>query len=208
MAAAEALEAEGALVLRPGSGESMDPEQAAERMGRLDILVHVARPSRPLAFRDRDDDDWAADLGARIGEPIRLARAAAAVMAGTGGGSLVFVVTLDALHAYAGHADASVAMGALLGLVRTLAVEFAPIGVRANAVLVGPLADAAGGQDPELLERTLLRSPSKRCVTAQEAAAAIAFVAGPGAAFMTGSSLRVDGGWASLNQAPDGMRFR
>ena len=86
--------------------------------------------------------------------------------------------------------------------------SFAPIGVRANAVLVGPLAVAADGQDPELLERTLLRSPSGRCVTAREAAAAIAFVAGPGAAFMTGTSLRVDGGWASLNQAPDGMRFR
>jgi NAD(P)-dependent dehydrogenase (short-subunit alcohol dehydrogenase family) len=41
----------------------------------------------------------------------------------------------------------------------------------------------------------------------EEAAAAIRFVAGPDAGFMTGQTIRVDGGWASLNQSPEGMRF-
>jgi len=210
VAAADALAAAGASVLCDGPEETLRPEAAAERLGRLDIVVHVAAPSVPVAFVDRDDARWMADLEARVLEPIRLARDAAAVMAPTGGGVFVFVGTLDATHAYAGHADASVAMGALLGLVRTLAVELASVAVRANAVLVGPLAEAraVAGADPERLARTLLRSPSKRFVTPAEAAEAIVFVAGPGAGFMTGASLRVDGGWGSLNQAPDGMRFR
>ena len=57
------------------------------------------------------------------------------------------------------------------------------------------------------VDRTLLRSPSHRFARPAEVASAIRFVAGPDAAFMTGQTLRVDGGWASLNQAPEGMRF-
>ncbi|MFN8619145.1 MAG: SDR family oxidoreductase [Chloroflexota bacterium] len=181
------------------------------------VVVHVAAPSTPRAFLDRDPAGWTAELEARIAAPIRLARAAAPVLAATGGGALVFVGTLDATHAYPGHADASVAMGALGGLVRSLAVELAPLGVRANAVLAGPFepdvappaagATGGGAADPSRVARTLLRSPSGRFVAPGEVAAAVAFVAGEGAAFMTGASLRVDGGWASLNQAPDGMRF-
>jgi 3-oxoacyl-[acyl-carrier protein] reductase len=183
-------------------------EAAAAAQGGLDVVVHVAAPSRPRPFLDRDDATWTADLAARIGEPVRIARAAARLMRGAGG-AIVFVGTLDASHAYAGHADASVAMGALLGLVRTLAVELAPQRVRANAVLAGPLTpgDPAAAADPGGLARTLLRSPAGRFVTPREVAAAVAFAAGPGAAFMTGATLRVDGGWAALNQAPDGMRF-
>ena len=117
------------------------------------------------------------------------------------------VGTLDALHAYAGHADASVAMGALGGLVRSLALELAPGGVRVNLVLAGPLDDAGAPGDPDRMARTRLRSPSGRFAEPDEVAAAVLFVAGADAAFMTGAVLRVDAGWGSLNQAPDGMRF-
>jgi len=208
-AAVVALKAAGAVVVV--AADDAAPEvaitDATRQPGGLGIVVHVSAPSTTVAFLDRTDAAWSADLEERIAVPIRVARAAAVAMRPTGGGSLVFVGTLDAIHAYHGHAGASVAMGALGGLVRSLAVELAPIGVRANVVLVGPLHDAAADADPAFVERTLLRSPSKRFVTAQEAAAAIVFVAGPGADFMTGASLRVDAGWSSLNQAPDGMRF-
>jgi NAD(P)-dependent dehydrogenase (short-subunit alcohol dehydrogenase family) len=102
-------------------------------------------------------------------------------------------------------------MGGLLGLVRAMGVELAAHGVRTNLVIVGPLGDAdeegPSGTAAALLDRTLLRSPLHRLGQAVEVAAAIRFVAGPDAGFMTGQTLRVDGGWASLNQAPEGMRF-
>jgi NAD(P)-dependent dehydrogenase (short-subunit alcohol dehydrogenase family) len=137
-------------------------------------------------------------------------------MASGGGGAIVLVGSMDATHAYHGRSSAAAAMSGLLGLVRALGVELASVGVRANAVLVGPMSrdDVAGSAAPlaigdaERIERTLLRSPIHRFVTPAEVAAAIGFVAGRGSAFMTGQTLRVDGGWASLNQAPDGMKFR
>jgi NAD(P)-dependent dehydrogenase (short-subunit alcohol dehydrogenase family) len=57
------------------------------------------------------------------------------------------------------------------------------------------------------LERVRLRLPARRFVTPHEVAEAIAFVAGPEAEFMTGQSLAVDGGWSSLDQAPEGLRY-
>lgn len=197
-----------ALVAAGASVRSVPGATQVATAGGLDILVVVLPPSERRPFLDRDDASWAADLAARIGEPLRAARIGAAAMAAGGGGSLVFVGTLDALHAYPGGADASVGMGALLGLVRSLAVELAPLGVRANAVLAGPRVDAEAGADAALVARTRLRSPSGRGVTDREVAATVVFAVGPDAGFMTGSAVRVDGGWASLNQAPEGMRFR
>jgi 3-oxoacyl-[acyl-carrier protein] reductase len=125
-----------------------------------------------------------------------------------GGGSIVLVGTVDALHAYPGRSSAAASMAGLLGLARSLAVELAGNGIRANAVLVGPHSDGTPIErgDP-LAVRTLQRSPSHRFIEPAETAAAIRFLVGPDSAFMTGQAIRVDGGWASLNQAPDGMRF-
>jgi 3-oxoacyl-[acyl-carrier protein] reductase len=180
---------------------------AAERLGGLDLLVHVVAPSRPLPLLERAGGDWDATIADLVTGPIQLLMAGARIMAASGGGSIVVVGTLDATHAYPDRADASVAMGALAGLLRSMAVELAAAGIRANAVLAGPLEAWIGDATQERIDRTLLRSPAGRLVTAAEVAAAVLFVAGPGAGFMTGATLRVDGGWASLNQAPDGMRF-
>lgn len=202
-AIADALARAGAQVETTGP-DAFDADRAT---GSLDIVVHCAPPAHVAPFLERSDAAWAADIDARIGRPIRLARAAALRMARTGGGVLVFVGTLDATHAYPGHADASVAMGALGGLIRSLAVELAPVGVRANAVFAGPVEPTTGTGDGGLRDRTLLRSPSGRFVRPEEVGAAVAFVASDDAGFMSGATLRVDAGWASLNQAPDGMRF-
>jgi 3-oxoacyl-[acyl-carrier protein] reductase len=172
-----------------------------------DVLVVITPPSDATAFLAMSDDRWSAAVSQRILEPIRMARVAARRMRERQGGVLVLVGTLDALHAYVGHADASVAMGALDGLVRSLAVELAQDGIRANLVLAGPLDDGTAEATRALTDRTLLRSPSGRFTDPDEVAAAVLFVAGAGAAFMTGAALRVDAGWGSLNQAPDGMRF-
>lgn len=180
-------------------------------IGGLDICVCFARPAAGEALATADPEAWERALDRSLIGSLRLAMAAAREMASGAGGSIVIVGTLDASHAYPGRSVASVAMGGLLGLVRSMAVEMAGQGVRANLVLAGPLGDADGQPPPDaetgLVDRTLLRSPMHRLGRPQEAAAAIRFVAGPDAAFMTGQTLRVDGGWASLNQAPEGMRF-
>jgi 3-oxoacyl-[acyl-carrier protein] reductase len=177
----------------------------------IDICVCFARgaPSAPLA--GSQSDDWERSLERVLMGTVRLVREAARLMVAGSGGSIVIVGTIDATHSYPGRSVAAVAMGGLLGLVRSMGVELAGQGVRSNLVLVGPLGDGDGEAPADavgpLLDRTLLRSPFHRLGRPEEAAAAIRFVASPDAEFMTGQTLRVDGGWASLNQAPEGMRF-
>ena len=202
-----AARAAGADVTELGDGDVTAVERVLAATEPPDVLVIVTPPSDVMSFLGMSDDQWSASVSRRILDPIRLARAAARRMREREGGVLIVVGTLDALHAYTGHADASVAMGALDGLVRSLAVELAPDRVRANLVLAGPLDDGATAATPALAERTLLRSPSGRFTEPDEVAAAVLFVAGADAGFMTGAVLRVDAGWGSLNQAPDGMRF-
>ena len=177
----------------------------------LDVCVCFARGAAPASLMQTEDEAWERDLERHLLGPRRLAMAAAREMAASAGGSIVLVGSADAFHAYPGRSVASVAMGGLLGLTRSMAVELARLGIRTNLVVAGPMGTDEGvppaGADPSLVDRTLLRSPVHRFARPTEVAAAIRFVAGPDAAFMTGQTLRVDGGWSSLNQAPEGMRF-
>ncbi|MBX3031978.1 MAG: SDR family oxidoreductase [Chloroflexi bacterium] len=187
---------------------------AAVALGGLDVVVRWAPSARPMPVAS-PDHDFAGDIDRMLVGAHRVAVAATRAMgidrAGRGTGSIVLVGSIDATHAYPGRSAASTAMAGMLGLVRSLGVELASQGVRANAVLAGPMGDDAGGPppdiEPSLVERMTVRSPVHRFVTADEVAAAICFVAGPTSDFMTGQTLSVDGGWSALNQAPQGMRF-
>jgi len=204
-ATAEAFKAAGGdVVAAAEQTETGEP-------GRLDVCVCFARVASSVRFIEADDEAWEGELERHLLDPRRIAMAAVRSMASNAGGSIVLVGSADLSHAYPGRSVASVAMGGLLGLTRSMAIELASKRIRSNLVVAGPLGDADGGPpagaDPGLVERTLLRSPVHRFASPQEVAAAIRFVAGPDAGFMTGQTLRVDGGWSSLNQAPEGMRF-
>jgi 3-oxoacyl-[acyl-carrier protein] reductase len=204
-----ALEEAGALLHVLGEDAApTDLQAAARQLGGVDACVRFPPPPISGSLLEVPAADWAADLDRLLGGAHRFATAVAPLMA-PGGGSIVLIASLDALHAYPGRSTAAAASAGLLGLLRSLAVELAAFGIRANAVLAGPMRDgAAGGSAVDSLEtRTLQRSPSHRFVEPHEVASTIRFLVGPDSAFMTGQSIRVDGGWASLNQAPDGMRF-
>jgi 3-oxoacyl-[acyl-carrier protein] reductase len=210
-ATADAFGSSGARVSPVGDGVADDVAALAAELGGLDVCVCFARATAASPLIETEDVAWEEALARQLLAPRRAAMAAARVMGAGSGGSIVLVGSVDAFHAYPGRSAAAVAMGGLLGLARSLAVELASVGIRANLVVAGPLGSPDGGPpagaDPALVERTLLRSPVRRFASPDEVAAAIRFVAGPDAAFMTGQTLRVDGGWASLNQSPEGMRF-
>jgi glucose 1-dehydrogenase len=112
------------------------------------------------------------------------------------GGSVVLVSSVHARFGIPGHPAYAAAKGALLGLCGQLAVEYAPR-VRVNAVLPGPVMTGAWDRVGEADRRlTLQATPAGRFGTPAEVAAAIAFLAGPEASFITGASLVVDGGWS------------
>jgi|GEM_PF-3187949 len=208
-------DAGGQVSIAAEPGSAMDVAQlvgvAASSLGGLDAVVRwtpIPR-SRPILTDSpaADDDRFETDIDLMLLGAQRVSLAAARVLARSGGGSIVLVGPIDASHAYPGRSSVAAAMAGIMGLARGLAVELAGDRVRANVVLAGPMASADVGVEDDQAARTLLRSPRPTLVTAAEVAAAISFVAGRSSAFMTGQSLRVDAGWASLNQAPDGMRF-
>jgi len=117
---------------------------------------------------------------------------------GRGGGALVAISSIAAIHGAPRHAAYSASKAGLLGLVRSAAVELARYGVRANALLPGwTIIDTHPEmrEDPAFVEVTTRRTPARRWATPDDLRQAIVFLADPGATFHTGDTVVVDGGY-------------
>jgi NAD(P)-dependent dehydrogenase (short-subunit alcohol dehydrogenase family) len=197
-----------ALVLASGTNREGCVADALHIGGRLDMLVqHPVTTFRgPAAQITRQA--WDADLDL-LAETFLIAREFAAQAEAHS--SIVHVGSIDVAQAYPGRLTASVFANALVGLSRSLAVEFALKPVRVNVVSPGVMLsaqdEAAIQRGEKTLERVLLRAPSHRLGTAAETAALIGFLLSGRADFITGQAMSADGGWAALTQHAEGLRF-
>jgi len=108
---------------------------------------------------------------------------------------------VHALVGLPGHAAYAAAKGGLVALARQLAVEYGPA-LRVNTVLPGPILTPAWDRVSEAdRARSLAETVAGRFGTPAEVAAAVAFLASPEAAFITGASLVVDGGWTAVKSS-------
>lgn len=113
-------------------------------------------------------------------------------------GSVVLVSSVHALVGLPGRPAYAAAKGGLVALGRQLAVEYGP-GIRVNTVLPGPILTGAWDAISEEDRRaSVAETVAKRFGTPAEVAAAVAFLASPDAAYITGASLVVDGGWTAM----------
>ena len=167
----------------------------SERCGRLDILVNSAGIFELAEFAGLPLEHWRRVLDVNLTAPMALSQRAVRGMAG-GGGAIVNISSIAATLGAAGSSAYCAAKGGIEALTRTMAVEHAPIGVRVNAVAPHAIETpmTSGLRGTEIGARTLARIPAGRFGTADEVAAAVLFLAGPRAAFVTGATVAVNGG--------------
>ena len=178
-------------------------ERSVAELGGLDLLVNNAGAGKLARFEDHDADDWQRVLSVNLAAVATVTRAALPPLRDSGpGAAIVNNASGSAPRPTRGESAYSAAKAGVVALTQALAQELAP-DIRVNCVSPGlirtpmtePLFQIEGALDP-VNEAT----PLGRAGTAEEVAAVIAFLAGPGAAFVTGQNLVIDGGM-SLPQA-------
>jgi 3-oxoacyl-[acyl-carrier protein] reductase len=175
--------------------------RATERFGRLDAVVHAASP-RPvtITFDNLTWEDIQAQLTAQVASAFALVKAACSTFSPERGGRVVFVTT-QAIDAVPTERWTSylVAKGAMATLARSLARELGPRNITVNCVAPGMTDTMMVGNIPEKARLVLARQvPLRRLAQPVDIAEGIAFLLSPGAAYITGETLRINGGQVML----------
>ncbi len=179
-------------------------ESVVERHGRVDILVNNAGVNiRRNAF-DVSEEDWDGVIDVNLKGVFFMAQAVGRQMRDQvpNGGSIINMASIMGLVGYYQRAAYCSSKAAVVNLTRVLAVEWAPHNIRVNAVcptfVDTPLTRPMFEAQPEFLDDILHRTLLGRLATPEEIAAAVVFLAGPGAAMIHGHALPVDGGWTAM----------
>lgn len=175
-----------------------DPAAVEAVGGAFDVVVHAAAVVRVARLTESDPADWELMYAVNQRAPMLLTRALLPGMVERGWGRVVFIGS-DSARAGAGRESAYAATkAALLGFAKSVAREVARDGVTVNVVCPGPIdtamTQAAMAEHPGTLERLVRAIPVGRLGTVDEVAAAVDWLAGPDAGFVTGQAISVSGG--------------
>ena len=159
-----------------------------ERWGRIDVLVNSAGHGPRAPILEITDEQWRTGMDTYFMNVVRPVRLVAPIMRAQGGGAIVNISTAWVVEPSEMFPTSAVFRNGLAAYTKIFADTFAADGVRMNNVLPGWIDSL-----PTTEERAA-SVPMKRYGTSEEVAAAIAFLASPEASYITGQSLRVDGG--------------
>jgi len=200
-AVAESVRALGVPATTLGA-DLADAEQAAtlvprtvEALGRIDVVVNNAGMTRDNLALRMSDDDWRTVIDVDLTAAFVICRAALRPLLRQRWGRIVNVSSISGVMGNPGQANYSAAKAGLIGMTKSLAREVGSRSITVNAVAPGFIeTDMTATLDAALLERVTQSIPLERIGSAEEVAAAIAFLASPEASYITGHVLHVDGG--------------
>jgi 3-oxoacyl-[acyl-carrier protein] reductase len=198
---AAAIEALGRRALAV-QADVKDPEAAdavvkaaLEAFGKIDILVNNAGITRDDLIMRMSVDAWREVLETNLFGAFYMTKAVTRPMLKARAGRIVNITSVSGQAGQTGQANYSSAKAGLIGLTKATARELASRGITANAVAPGFVLTELTAGLPEALQAELIaRTPLGRFGTAEEIAAAVAFLASEEAAFITGQVLAIDGG--------------
>jgi NAD(P)-dependent dehydrogenase (short-subunit alcohol dehydrogenase family) len=185
-------------------------QAAVDRFGGLDGLVLNAAASRAGAFAQLGREDWEVSLKTNVAGPADLIRASLPYLVASKG-SIVAVASLAAIRASSFMSAYSASKAALALLIQSVAVEYGKKGVRANAICPGwvktPMADksmgvlmeARGLSLDEAYEVAAAAVPMRRASEPAEIATVVSFLLSPGASYINGAVIAVDGGASAVD---------
>jgi 3-oxoacyl-[acyl-carrier protein] reductase len=173
--------------------------RAEEAMGQLDILVANAGITRDNLFVQLRDEDWEQVLNVNLTATFRLARAAVRGMMRRRFGRVIAITSVVGVTGNPGQGNYTAAKAGMIGMIKSLAAEYAKRGVTANSVAPGfiasPMTDKLNDKQREAI---LARVPAARLGTADDVAGAVVFLASNEASYVTGQTLHVNGGMAMI----------
>lgn len=170
-------------------------ESALQRFERVDILVNNAGITKDGLLMKMKEDDWDFVIRTNLRGVFLVSKALVRPMMRQRSGRIINMTSVAGLAGNLGQTNYASAKAGIVGFTKSLAKEVGPRGVTVNAVAPGYVpTDLTGDLPDELIAEATRLTPLGRLGTVDDVAGAVAFLASDDAAFVTGQTLRVDGG--------------
>ena len=177
--------------------------KTVERYGRIDILFANAAVQIIKPVDLTSDEDWESVISANLKGTFLCCREVIPVMRRQRSGCILIASSGHAFHSYPGYSAYAASKGGQLAMMRAMAIDCAPDGIRVNCIIPGAtetqLLKAHFENNPEEKARLVAKIPMGRLATPEDIARAVRLLASDDGAYITGTSLVIDGGLLAIN---------